>query len=133
MYPGFGETNLQHKEELVLKLVKVISSKTKDFKIVIFSHSSKKLSINNPNIEIFYENGIIGQFLFKHITPTFLKSQQVSHIMIIMDDIEVFDNFDIHFYIQKTEECDIISPSLTNDSMYSHEYMLQKFGQDLLK
>jgi len=124
VYPGFGDSNSEVKQRFVLKLINIVQH---DFKIIIFCHGEQKLLLleKNSNIQIVYEKGIIGQFLYKHITPdlTFF-----SHIMIVMDDIEVMDDFDINFYITKTKDCDIISPCLTNDSEFTHEYMLQRSG-----
>ena len=128
VYPGFGDYNSEIKQDFVLKLLRLISLKTDDFKVRIFCHGEQKLSKLETitNLEIIYERGIIGQFLYKYITSQTIIG--FSHIMIVMDDIEVFDDFDINFYLSKTEECDIISPCLTNDSLYSHDYMLQSNG-----
>jgi len=127
VYPGFGDENSEIKQGFVLKLLAQISKKTADFETRIFCHGAKKLDLLDSiaNLIIVYERGIIGQFLYRHITPELLVNKY-SNVMIVMDDIEVFENFDITLYLEKTAECDIISPCITSESKFSHEYMVQK-------
>jgi len=129
VYPGFGDENSEIKQGFVLKLLAKITS---DVETRIFCHGIKKLDLlaNIANLTVVYERGIIGQFLYRHITPS-LVSSKYSHVMIVMDDMEVFDDFDIAKYLEKTAECDIISPSITSDSPHSHEYMLQKYARGI--
>jgi len=131
VYPGFGDDNSKLKQLFVQKLITAVSTKTTDFKVLIFCHGTQKLEElqSTSNVEIVYERGIIGQFLYKHITPALMVD--FSHIVIVMDDIEVCDTFDIGFYVEKTTECDIISPCLSLDSRYTHDYMLKKSGTGL--
>jgi len=134
VYPGFGDSNSATKQEFVIKLVSQISRKTTDFEIRIFCHGDTRLDLLHfiSNLTIIYERGIVGQFLYRHIKPDSLSSGKYSHVMIVLDDIEVFDDFDVDIYINAANDCDIISPCLTNDSKYSHIYMLQSNNSGIM-
>lgn len=128
VYPGFGGHNIIHKQNLLINnLGKLKSNEPID--IMVFSHSDDELELlkNLPNVTIKYEKGVIGEFLFRHVTPEVVE--KYSHVIISMDDIELLDDVDIDVYTQ--ENIDIISPSLSEDSQYTHSFMLNKKNQGM--
>lgn len=122
VYPGFGESNLIEKQRFLISNLSRIKTRNQ-LDVMIFSHSDTELDLlkDVPNLTIKYEKGIIGEFLYRYITPEFVD--KYSNIIISMDDVELLDDVDIDHYISKN--IDIISPCLSNDSKYTHEFMLR--------
>ena len=126
--PGFGNPIDKNTAFLVnnLELIKkTCDNAVIDVKIYCFVDEEVAIkSIEGVNIEVFYERGIIGEFLYRHITPDVVEPYD--YVIISMDDMELMPNFNLSNFInEKRVDWEILSPCLTNDSKYTHEYMLK--------
>lgn len=122
--PGFGPQNVQIKKNILKKNIDIIKKTySGDIFLEVFNYGTESCDIDCD--EIFGE-GIVGQFLYKFITPDYIKSY--NNIMILLDDIELSDNFNIDTIIKNLDfyQLDIISPILDKTSEYSHEHMINK-------
>jgi hypothetical protein len=121
--PGIGEPYFDVKENLLYKNINIIKNTflgKVDFKI--FNYSNNKTSLPFSFIK---KKGIIGEYLYKDITPDLIKGYD--YVMILLDDIELTEGYNIDNMIFMLEQLslDIISPSLTQDSKYTWEFMLE--------
>ena len=129
--PGLGEPYLNHKLEILHNNIKNIDNTINaNLTLMIFNYSSTKNNYNfvtkNKLCTIEYSGkNYIGQALYKYVKPEFVES--FDYIFIILDDIELNSTFDLQrlIYNYNCHKIDILSPSLTLDSQYSHKHMLQ--------
>jgi len=121
--PGIGEPHFDNKEKILLKNINIIQNTfSGDVDFTVFNYSDNNFSLEIP---VTKEKGIIGQYLYKYITPEFIKDYD--YIMILLDDIELVENYNIDNMIFMLEQLnlDIISPSLTSDSKHTWDFMLE--------
>ena len=128
--PGFGgsKEHIELKKKLIFKNLELIRKTYNgilDVIIFCYSNQSVELNIKDINIKEIFESGIIGQFIYKYIKQTIVK--KYNNLIIMLDDIELNINTNINKLInlQNKYNVDIISPSLSRDSEYSHDFMLQ--------
>jgi hypothetical protein len=126
--PGIGENNFEDKKIFLEKnLKKIKETFTGETDVILFNYSDNDFDfLNNTNVKIIKEKNIIGQYIFKYLTPEFIKNYD--YIILMLDDIEIVDNdFNIDnmisLYIK--HQLNIISPSLTKDSKYTWKFMLE--------
>jgi hypothetical protein len=121
--PGVGDPYFPVKKDILTKNINIIKktfSGNIDFKI--FNYSDNTFPAEIPVIK---EKGIIGEYLYKYITPSLVKDY--NYILVLLDDIELVEGYNIDNMIFMLEELslDIISPSLTSNSKYTWEFMLE--------
>jgi hypothetical protein len=93
--PGFGKPELDIKMTILKNnMNKLITSM--DFssvRIHIFQYDTGfEMPIDiamNPSVTITKESGILGQFLYKHVTPNYVN--QYDYLLILLDDVEIVD------------------------------------------
>jgi hypothetical protein len=87
--------------------------------------------LNPENIKIKQTKGYLGQFLFNFVKP--INYDKIDFVYLFLDDIRLTENFkfDLLYEVYLLSGLDIVSPSLTHDSVYSYEYMLQGYGLTL--
>lgn len=128
--PGFGgnDNDIALKRRLISKNLEIIR-KTYDglINVIIFCYDNKgtDVKIKDINIKEIYKPGVIGQFIYNYITPAFIEKYE--NLIILLDDIELNENTNINklIEIQNKYNADILSPSLSIDSKYSHSFMLE--------
>jgi hypothetical protein len=128
--PGIGDKHFKEKKVFLRKNINIIKktySGHVDF--LLFNYSNNDFNDFNDfeNFNVIKESGVIGQFIFRNLNPEFLK--EYDYIILMLDDIELSDNFNIDEMIKlyNDNNLDILSPSLTKDSKYSHHgFMLEK-------
>ena len=77
------------------------------------------------NCEIHYETGVMFYFMNQYLTPN--VASKYEKIVISFDDIVLKTlNFQEMFDLMDRNKLDIASPALSNDSLYFHEYMVNK-------
>ena len=77
------------------------------------------------NCEIYFETGVMFYFMYKYLTPNI--AYKYEKIIISFDDIVLTKlNFQEMFDIMDKNKLDVASPALTNDSLYFHQYMVNK-------
>jgi len=81
----------------------------------------QKCGIRDYNIRS--QKGYLGEFLYQHITPEYTK--KYDYMVVFLDDVEVNNRFNLTKFIETKNKlsADILSPSLSSDSLYSHEFM----------
>jgi len=93
--PGFGNPESSTKLRILREnIIKIKSSSTfSSVKFHIFQYDTNFEMpldiINDPIITITKEIGIIGQFLYKYITPNYVN--QYDYVLLILDDVEILD------------------------------------------
>jgi hypothetical protein len=130
--PGFGGHNIEQKINIFQKNVNILSNTPENYniEIEIFNFDCISYKLNNfetKRIKI-RENlnkGIIGQFLFKYITPKFILNYD--YIIILLDDIELDENTNFEKVIKNYVyyKYDIISFSIKKGWPFSHYVMIQ--------
>lgn len=127
--PGIGDNHFQEKKMFLKKNIDIIKrtfSGEVDF--LLFNYSDNDFSNFDylENIKIVKKSGIIGQFIFNDLKSDNLKDYD--YVILMLDDIELSDNFNIDKMIKiyNDNSLDILSPSLTKDSKFSHKgFMLE--------
>jgi hypothetical protein len=121
--PGFGPNYVDLKKKILKKNIDIIR-KTYQGEIIIkvFNYGSESCDIECEEI---FEKGVIGQFIYKYIKPEIVS--EYDNIILLLDDIELSDNFDTDRIIKNLEfyKLDLISPILDRTSKYSHIIMVQ--------
>lgn len=97
-----------------------------DFKIFCYDDLNLDKFSHIENCQIIKEEGIVGQFIYRHLRPDDLSSY--SRLILLMDDIKLSDNFNLASLIKVQDKYffDIISPSATSNSVLSRDFMKQR-------
>lgn len=124
--PGIGDNHFEEKKIILKNNINIIKKTfSGDIDFLLFNYSNNDFSIFE-NVKVIKEKGIIGQFIFNKLKPDSLK--EYDYIILMLDDIELSDNFNIDemINIYNDNNLDILSPSLTKDSKFSHNgFMLE--------
>lgn len=127
--PGIGDSHFEEKKIFLKNNIDIIKRKfTGDIDFLLFNYSNNDFSDFEylENIKIVKKSGIIGQFIFNDLKPDDLKDYD--YIILMIDDVELSDNLNIENMIKiyNNNKLDILSPSLTKDSKFSHNgFMLE--------
>ena len=138
--PGFGGPNIEHKCHILESNLNVIRSydwqQSPIIKICVYDQTAfsiipEKL-LNDPNIKWIYQKGVVGEFLLSNACPCIDLYETTEYILILLDDVELQSNvkFDKMIEYMNTFNLDILSPTLTLDSKFQFNYMLQMPNYD---
>jgi hypothetical protein len=116
--PGIGQPNIKKKLEILesnLAYFKNINFIAYLFQYSLESDYLKKFE-GDSKIKIVKEKGIVGDFLRNHITPELVED--FTHIIILLDDVEIQKGFSIEGLLKFKNKfhIDILSCSYTKDS-----------------
>jgi len=125
--PGFGTPYFKEKKEFLKRNIERIrNTYTGDIDLRIFNYSDEKsnVSFEGVNVIEFMSKGYVGQFIYKYVTPTFVDNYD--YIIVILDDIELKDTVNVDEILNNLSHYgyDILSPTLSEDSMITHKYMI---------
>lgn len=122
---GLGDPNGEVKKKGCIRNLEILQKtapKNSQIYIKIFCYDDLDLYEFNrfENCEIIRETGIIGQFIYKYLSPKNISGYD--NLFLMLDDIELQDNVNLAdmIEIQKESQFDILSPSATADSKISH-------------
>lgn len=93
--PGFGKPEIDIKMTILKSNVKKLKESTEfsSVKFHIFQYDTEfEMPVDiamDPLITIKKEVGILGQFLYKHVTPDYVNDYD--YILILLDDVEIVD------------------------------------------
>lgn len=128
--PGFGEPYMERKIAIFKENYNKILRQQLNIQYIICCYQSNADLIkidnffNKNNIKIIYEKGIVVDFIVKYLNPKKIDND-INRILILFDDIELLNvNFTDLDNLLLSHKLDIISPSLSKNSVYSHPYML---------
>ena len=134
---GLGEPNGEIKKNGCVRNLEILNKtapKNSEIYIKIFCYDDLDLHEFNrfKNCEITREPGIIGQFIYKYLSPE--KISGYDNLFLMLDDIQLQDNVNLEDMIQIQKNCqfDILSPSATEDSKISHNGFM-KIRKDIPK
>lgn len=127
---GFGAPNWEHKVSILKNnLEKICKTKWSKLKITICQYSDNSIYkipqdlINNYNIHIIYERGIVGEFIIRHASDELIR--EYDYIMILLDDVELLEiDFLQMIKYYNDFSFDILSPCLSTDSKFQYNYMI---------
>jgi hypothetical protein len=128
--PGIGQPNFAKKIEILKNNLSYFNGIDCDVCVFNYSKNVKipQNIVNDFDLNIMNEKGIVGDFLIRHITPEFVK--KYSHVIISLDDAEIQAGFSIvealNFYHEK--DLDILSLSYTHDSRTPWKIMLSNYS-----
>ena len=127
---GFGDPYWDKKVDILKNNIKILEKWEPDYYV---SQYTLDKDIDIPNLNVIKNKGILGQLLYDNWHPD--KFINYDHIIILLDDIELQDNFDLDYIvnIKNKYNFDILSPSLTNDSKFSHSFMLHENKNYIIK
>jgi hypothetical protein len=136
--PGFGPKNIELKRLLFDKNINIIKKTfSGNVSVIYFNYSDEKEDLQSDNVNIIQimEKGVVGQFIFRNITPSFVSDNKYDYIIILLDDIELPSNYNISYVIElyKKYNFNILSPILSHDSKYMHDHMLEKNNSNFNK
>ena len=138
LVPGFGEPYMDRKITIFKENYNKITQQQIGIQYIICCYQPNidliKINeiFNKKDISIIYEKGIVVDFLVKYLNPEKINSN-FDRVLILFDDIEILNvNFLVLDNLLINHKLDIISPSLSNNSVYSHTYMLTT-GKDTLR
>lgn len=122
--PGFGEPNWDYKISILqnncLKLVRNFHPKNILITLCQYTHDREipMEMIREFNLHVIKEKGLPGNFIKRHATPEHVSGH--SHVMILLDDVEIKDNFSFPCIedFMNDLNIDLVSPSHTADSKF---------------
>ena len=98
-----------------------------DFEIIYYDGRLNEFTFNQKfNIKKIYNKGLVGEHIYNRLSQ---KNFRVyDHVVVMLDDIELCENFDLNEMIdlQIKHEISIFSPSLTHDSVINHGNMVTR-------
>lgn len=132
--PGFGAPNVKEKQRILkANLDRILQSMPEDAQLDVHVHiyddSYTHLMMPDGRYRLFEWRcpGIVGDFIVKHsCDPTIHECEKV---MILFDDVELMNDFDLAEAIRIQEEyfLDIFSPCLTDTSKTHYPYMKKNY------
>lgn len=132
--PGFGSPQWDLKVGILKNNIRVIEShRWQKWKMVICQYQQdmelpEDIS-RHPCVTVIKEPGIVGEYLVKHTDPDTIIKEGYTHMMAILDDVELVQKtFSWHLVFKYLDDlkADILSPSMTEDSAFEFQYMLTK-------
>jgi len=125
--PGYGGKEWDKKSEYITQSINIIKKTAPEnsiFTIKIFNYDSSPNNFNFDNYEEIIKPGILGEFIYNYIKPEMVK--KYDYIIMMLDDIILQDNFNLNdaLTILNLYKLDLISPSLTLDSVHTHKETL---------
>jgi hypothetical protein len=123
--PGFGPPKVTLKQDILRQNLNIIRS-TFSGEVAIRLFNYGDVSCGTTDINETFEKGYVGQFLYHHITPDSVR--EYDYVMMLLDDIRLNTAFNVDQMCHNIDyyKLDILSPSLTPQSPYSHSEMLQQ-------
>jgi hypothetical protein len=123
--PGIGGDNFDLKQNILKDNIDKIS-KTFGGKVdvLIFNYSFDDFEAYFNDFDIIKKSGIVGEYLYKYVNPNKIE---YDFYLIMLDDIILSENFNTDYFVDLYNKynLDIITPSLTKDSKFSHKFMLE--------
>lgn len=120
--PGYGSPHSDVKELVLRNNLRVIEQYPwESWEMVVCKYSSEESDpmppdiLQNPNVRLVEERGIVGQFLIKHAKPDILKERGYTHVLMVLDDVEMVMaswSWDSIFQWFDDMRADILAPSL---------------------
>ena len=124
--PGIGNNHFDDKKVFLRKNIEIIKNTfTGSVDFLLFNYSDNDFSeFQDENIKIIKERGIIGQYIFNNLKPEYVS--KYDYVILMLDDILLSEDFNIDYLVKiyKDNNLNIISPSLSVDSKFSHMFML---------
>lgn len=126
---GFGSPHLQEKLRILNKNMGIINRygwSRVQYTVCCYDNSDLSALEKNPGVEVVRDRLIVGQFLKKYLVP-YTGSTDFTYLLCMLDDIELHDDMDFGCLIQYNRlfHTNILSPSMTHNSKYQFQYMLQ--------
>jgi hypothetical protein len=122
---GFGPPHLDVKQRLLQSNIERIRNTfTGDVTVKLFNYGGEPCDFPLVNEEIMTP-GYVGQFLYRYVPPSSVT--EYDYIICILDDIELHTDYNVDRAIRNIKQynLDILQPSLTLTSKFSHRPMLQ--------
>lgn len=128
LIPGFGEPHWDRKKAILIHNLEIVKKGPWDAVEVHVCVYSPDRILEVKDTVVHYEKGIVGHFLQKHCRPDALAARGLSHILLLLDDVELSPNMDWGraMTLHSDLRLDIISPSLTPGSKIQYPYMVTK-------
>jgi len=115
-----------------LKILRDTAPKNANIFTKIFCYDDLNVDIFNDidNCEIIRESGVIGEFIYRHLTPD--KISIFDKVVLILDDINLKDNCNLSkmIEIQEKFKFNIISPSASKKSKLGFDFMKHDFNAE---
>ncbi len=130
--PGIGPPNFCQKVKILENNLNYFRDVDCDTHVFKFSDAVEipQHVVNQFNLNVVTEKGVVGDFLKKHITPEFTKNY--THVIISLDDAEIQKGFCVrdalNFYNENN--LDILSLSYTHDSKTPWKIMLNNHNSN---
>lgn len=131
---GFGMPNIEVKVEILEKNLNILKKwkDIYDIDLYIYVYNPQFVGVLDEidfkkyvrNVEIFAKAGIVGEFIYNNVSQQF---QEYEYTILLLDDIEIMPGFDLETMVKvyNIEQLDILSLTLTTDSPFNYEFMVQ--------
>jgi len=125
--PGYGGIEWEKKSECINTSIGMIMKTTpinSTCDIKIFNYDSSPNKFNFEKYDMICESGILGEYIYQYITPTLVS--KYDYVILLLDDVMTQDNFNLELALKYMNDynLDLISPSLTLDSIHTHKETL---------
>jgi hypothetical protein len=129
--PGFGHPHADLKQHILASNLPLLLAFPGSVDIFLCQYSQDiDLQLHtHPSITVIKEPGIVAQFIHRHADPAVLVSQGYTHVMILLDDVQLNPrdfSWPTALTYLRDFHLDVLSPSLTQDSKYVFPWMLEQ-------
>lgn len=129
---GHGEPNYDIKKSACQNNISVLLETAPpdceiDFEILHYDDSPVKEDYKYvDNLIVKKVKGFVGQHIFNHVKPE--KLSNYDKLILLLDDVILSSDFNLHDFIKAQDlyDLDIISPSLSSDSMMGHQKIMTR-------
>ena len=125
--PGYGGKEYDKKSDFInqsINKIKQTAPTNSIFTIKIFNYDSSPNNFKFGEFEEIIKPGILGEYIYNYIQPEMVE--KYDYVIMMLDDIILQDNFNLNdaLTILNLYNLDLISPSLTLDSVHTHKESL---------
>jgi hypothetical protein len=128
LIPGMGDPHWAEKSAILARNMAVIRrGPWKDVEVHACVYTpGRRLEVER--VVAHYGPGIVGDFLLRHCRPDDLQEKGFTHVLLLLDDVELQDDVDWCRLLRLYDDLalDIASPSMTPDSKVQYDYMVTK-------
>lgn len=123
---GHGGPDYESKKRGCVGNIKKIKETAGDVDFIVCVYDTKcdlRPYRSMENCTIIHEPNIVGQYIYKYVTPHSVRNYD--RLLLLLDDITLPSDYDIEKLskIQSENNLDILSPCLTLESEFTHQFM----------
>ena len=127
--PGFGHPHAEHKENILRSNIALLSKAFPDafFRVCCYTPGYRLPPDLADAVHAIYEPGIVGHFLLRYAHPEELHALGVTHVAIVLDDVELLPGVDplLMLGVAKQAGAQVASTVLPSQPEHFWRYMMR--------